>query len=52
MDENLAERPIAPGQEWFWSAAWQKAEQKAEEDLAAGRYETFDTMQDFPAGLE
>jgi hypothetical protein len=52
VDEYLAERPIAPGQEWFWSAAWQKAERKVEEDLAAGRYETFDTMEDFLAGLE
>jgi hypothetical protein len=52
VDEYLEERPIEPGQEWFWSAAWQEAEKEAEADLAAGRYETFDTMEEFLAGLE
>jgi hypothetical protein len=52
VQEYLEQRPIPPGQEWFWSAAWQKAEKEAESDLAAGRYETFDTMEDFLAGLE
>ena len=26
--------PIKPGQEWFWSAAWQQAEKEVEEDPA------------------
>lgn len=51
VDEYLRERPIKPGQEWFWSAAWQQAEKEVEEDLAAGRYETFDTMDEFLADL-
>jgi hypothetical protein len=41
-----------PGQEWFWTAEWQEAEREVEEDLAAGRYETFDTIDEFIASLE
>ncbi len=41
-----------PGQEWFWSEAWQAAEREAEADLAAGNYETFDTMDEFLASLK
>ena len=33
-------------QAWFWSEEWQAGEREAEADLAAGRYETFDTMED------
>jgi len=36
-----------PGQEWFWSEAWQTAEHEAESDLAAGNYETFGNDADF-----
>lgn len=49
--DYLKERPIKPGQEWFWSAAWQEAEKEVEADLAAGRYETFNTMEEFLADL-
>jgi len=52
VDEYLKERPITPGQEWFWSAAWQQAEKEAEADLKAGRHETFDTMEEFLADLD
>ena len=41
-----------PGQEWFWSEAWQAAEREVEAELAAGSYETFDTMEDFLASLK
>ncbi|MFQ5611266.1 MAG: hypothetical protein ACE5H9_03945 [Anaerolineae bacterium] len=41
-----------PGQEWFWTEEWQAAEKAVEADLAAGRYETFDTMEEFLADLE
>jgi len=44
--------PIKAGQEWFWTPEWQKAEREVEADLAAGRFETFDTMEDFLEGLE
>jgi predicted transcriptional regulator len=36
-----------PGQEWFWSEAWQAAEREVEADLAAGNHETYDSMTDF-----
>jgi hypothetical protein len=51
VDEYLKERPVKPGQEWFWSTAWQQAEKEVEADLAAGRHETFDTMEEFLADL-
>ena len=40
------------GQEWFWTPEWQAAEREVEADLAAGRFETYDTMEDFLADLE
>lgn len=45
-------QPIKPGQEWFWTVEWQAAEREVEADLAAGRFETFDTMEEFLASLE
>ena len=51
IDEHLQRQPIKPGQEWFWTAEWQAAEREAEEDLAAGRVETFDNDADFLASL-
>lgn len=42
---------IRPGQEWFWSEEWQEAEREAEADLKAGRFETFETDEDFLASL-
>ena len=41
-----------PGQEWFWSEAWQAAESEVEADLATGNYETFDSMADFLKDLD
>jgi hypothetical protein len=38
---------IDPEQRWFWSAAWQTREKKADEDLREGRYEDFDNVDDF-----
>jgi hypothetical protein len=53
IDQYLQEKhPPKPGQEWFWTEVWQAAESEVEADLAAGRYETFDTMEEFLAGLE
>jgi len=49
---HLEEQPVKPGQEWFWTEEWQAMEQEAEADLAAGRHETFDTMEEFLASLE
>ena len=36
----------AEDQAWFWTEEWQAGEREAEADLVAGRYETFDTMED------
>jgi len=33
-------------QAWFWTEEWQAGEREAESDLAAGRYQSFDTMED------
>ena len=41
IDEALAE-----DQAWFWSEAWQAGERASEADLAEGRYQDFDTMED------
>jgi Arc/MetJ-type ribon-helix-helix transcriptional regulator len=40
-----------PGQEWFWSEAWQAAEREAEADLVAGNFETFESDADFLTSL-
>jgi predicted transcriptional regulator len=53
IEQYLREKqPPKPGQEWFWTEAWQAAEREAEADLTAGRYETFDTMEEFLESLE
>lgn len=52
IDAHLQRQPIKPGQEWFWAEQWQAAERKVEADLEAGRFETFDTMEEFLASLE
>ena len=39
-------------QEWFWTPEWQAAEREVDADLAAGRFETFDNMEDFLSDLE
>jgi hypothetical protein len=43
---------LKSGQEWFWSPTWQDAEREVEEQLAAGQYETFATVEEFIASLE
>ena len=34
-------------QAWYWTEQWQAGERAAEADLAAGRYQDFDAMEDF-----
>ncbi len=36
----------AEDQAWFWTKEWQEGERETEADLAAGRYQSFDTMED------
>jgi hypothetical protein len=47
----LQQQPIRPGQECFWTDEWQAAEREAEEELDAGRAETFDNDAGFLASL-
>lgn len=43
---------IPAEQRWFWTERWQRMEREADEDLAAGRHETFDNVEDFIADLD
>lgn len=52
IDVHLQQQRIKPGQEWFWTEEWQAAEREVEADLESGRFETFDTMEEFLASLE
>jgi antitoxin PrlF len=40
-----------PGQAWYWEADWQAGEREADEDLAAGRSEIFDSDEEFERRL-
>lgn len=55
-DDGVIElHPLLPhraDQAWFWAERWQAMEQEAEEDIAAGRVETFDSSDEFMAVLE
>jgi bifunctional DNA-binding transcriptional regulator/antitoxin component of YhaV-PrlF toxin-antitoxin module len=44
--------PIPIDEMWFWSEGHQAAEREAEDDLAAGRFRTFDDADSFLADLE
>ena len=40
--------PVVPdSQDWYWSETWQSAENQVDADLATGRVETYDTMEEF-----
>lgn len=43
---------IPAEQLWFWSERWQQMEREAEEDIRAGRVESFDSAEDFLADLD
>ena len=43
---------IDPSQAWFWTPEWQAAERAADEDLRAGRYTDFPTMDELIADLD
>ncbi len=44
--------PVPIDEMWFWSEGHQAAERQAEDDLAAGRFRTFDDADSFLADLE
>lgn len=51
LEDLIAEWEIYEDQRWYWTKEWQEKERLAEEDIAAGRYEDFDNMDDFFKGL-
>ena len=53
-DGEIVLRPqavIDRSQVWYWSEAWQQAEQEAEADIAAGRTRSFETVDELIANL-
>lgn len=34
-------------QAWFWTPEWQKKEKEVDDNLAAGQYRDFDSLEDF-----
>ncbi len=44
--------PHRADQAWFWTDRWQAMEREADEDIAAGRVETFDSAEEFIADLD
>ena len=52
--EGILLRPrkvIDATQAWFWTPEWQAGERRADEDLAAGRVERFESAEEFLAAL-
>lgn len=51
---SLLKRPkhVPKDQEWFWSDEWQTGERQVNEDLRAGRYKIFDTVEKLFADLD
>jgi hypothetical protein len=47
MLADILTAAIENDQSWYWTEAWQAGERAAEADLAAGRYQDFDTMEKF-----
>lgn len=43
---------INPKDTWFYTAEWRRAEREVEDDLKAGRYEDFDSMDGLIAVLK
>lgn len=39
-------------QSWFWTPEWQAGEREAEQDLVAGRVETFQSCDELLSALE
>ena len=38
---------ISSNQSWFWTEEWQSGEREVDEYIAAGNFETFDSMEEF-----
>ena len=46
-DTGIKKNPLYKKPKRFWTDEWQAMEREVEEDIIAGRVETFDTMEDF-----
>ncbi|MGI8944883.1 MAG: AbrB/MazE/SpoVT family DNA-binding domain-containing protein [Thermoleophilaceae bacterium] len=44
--------PHSADQGWFWTERWQAMEREVEEDIAAGRVETFNSAEEFVGELD
>jgi hypothetical protein len=44
--------PTEPDQAYYWTPLWQARETEADQDIRLGRYEVFETMDDFIASLD
>lgn len=44
--------PSDPDQTWFWTPAWQAREQAVDQEIAAGQYKDFATMDELLDDLD
>jgi hypothetical protein len=49
--EHLA-TAVASSQAWFWTPEWQAGEREADEDLTAGRFDRYVSLDDMKTGLD
>ena len=55
VDGGILLRPmkvIDATQAWFWTPEWQEGERQADEDRAAGRFDRYESDEEFLAALE
>jgi hypothetical protein len=50
--EEITDGRIDADQAWFWTREWQAKEREADEDLAAGRGDTYASDDEFLAALD
>lgn len=54
VDDGILLRPmkvIDASQAWFWTPEWQAGEREADADLAAGRFDRYESDEEFLAAL-
>ena len=49
--ELRAHVAVPASQDWFWAPEWQRREAEADDDLAAGRYVTYEDADEMLASL-
>jgi antitoxin PrlF len=40
-------RAVSTNQDWFWTEEWQAGERKVDEYIKLGKYQEFDSMEEF-----